>query len=298
MRQGLLTALGELSLVAAAAFLASQVAIQLVARPVALTAAAGPVAGAPPAPALDRKGMAEAVASRNLFRGRTGTAGAEEAAVPPEGPAPLAANLLGTVVDETGGRSFAIVDDNESRQQVVLFVGETFRPGTVLKSVERNRVVFLRDGREEALERLREGKEGGGGPAPAPSRASARPPDRALPGGPTINVRQTGEFSRVVDRKDADAAFADMGKIMQQVRVVPNFTEGKPDGFRLFNIRPNSVFAQLGLANGDVLRRVNGLEISGPEQALQMFTQLREASSIALDLTRANKNLSLQVEVR
>jgi len=58
------------------------------------------------------------------------------------------------------------------------------------------------------------------------------------------------------------------------------------------------MFSRLGLANGDIIRRINGLEISGAEQAMQAFVQLREASNINLDLTRANRNLTLNFEVR
>ncbi len=243
--------------------------------------------------------LAEAIISRNLFGSRVDSP-ASETGGGPAMPAsfPLPVQLLGTVVDSGGGRSFAILDDTEARKQVLLFVGESFRPGAILKEVARNRAVFIRDGREEVVERAREG-----GKASLPSglpRApvAAEEGGRGKPAEPDLNVRRTGENSFVVDRRELDGAVGNLTQLASQVRLVPNFADGKPDGFRIFNIRPNSLFSKLGMANGDVIRRVNGLEVSGAEQALQAFSQLRESSSITLDLSRANRNLTLQFEVR
>jgi general secretion pathway protein C len=303
--------LGDLLLLGLAAFFASQVAARLL-WPAATPAGDGHAGGAgapraapsatPSGPVLDE--VADAVVARNLFNSRTVTPEGEPGSgSAPVSAAPLPVQLLGTVVDSGGGRSLAILDDTEARKQVVLLVGESIRPGAILASVSRNRVVFLRDGREEALEKVRDAAPSR--PA-APGAQASRSAPPGLPvdrgggaeGEPAVGVRRTGENQYVVDRREIEGAMGNLSQLAAQVRLVPNFSEGKADGFRIFNIRPNSLFSKLGVANGDVLRRVNGLEISGAEQALQAFTQLKEASSINLDISRANRNLTLQFEVR
>jgi general secretion pathway protein C len=89
-----------------------------------------------------------------------------------------------------------------------------------------------------------------------------------------------------------------MSKLMTQIRVVPNFTDGQPDGFKIFAIRPGSLFAKIGLQNGDVLKRVNGVEIQGPEQAFEAYQRLKDETSIQIDLVRRNENKTLNYEVR
>ena len=101
-----------------------------------------------------------------------------------------------------------------------------------------------------------------------------------------------------MDRREVEGVIQDFNKLLTQVRVVPHFADGKPDGFKIFNIRPGSLFASLGMVNGDIIKRVNGLEITGPEQALQMFQQLRDESTVTVDLERFRKNLTLQYEIR
>ena len=68
--------------------------------------------------------------------------------------------------------------------------------------------------------------------------------------------------------------------------VVPAFRNGQPLGFKLFAIRAGSLPAALGLANGDVVTHVNGLELRSPDDALAVYTQLRGARDLSVRLLR------------
>ncbi len=212
----------------------------------------------------------------------------------PESTLPL--KLRGTVVQVRGERSFAIIQDTGTRQQQIHFVGDEVREGTILTSVTRNRVVLLRNGREEILE-----KDEDQNSASPTVRSRARPTrtarSRAATQGP-VTVRKVGDNNFVMDRREVEGMLQDFNKLLTQIRAVPHFADGKPDGFKIFNIRPGSFFASLGMVNGDIIKRVNGLDITGPEQALQMFQQLRDESQVTVDLERFRKNLTLQYEIR
>ena len=214
----------------------------------------------------------------------------------PESTLPI--KLLGTVVQVNGKRSFAIIQDTGTREQKIHFVGDEIREGTVITSVTRNRVVLLRNGLEEILEKDEEPSE-----SPAAVRSRARPTRTAkarttAKGQEAVTVRKVGDNNFVMDRREVEGVLQDFNKMLTQIRVVPHFADGKPDGFKIFNIRPGSLFASLGMVNGDIIKRVNGLDITGPEQALQMFQQLRDESQVTVDLERFRKNLTLQYEIR
>lgn len=85
--------------------------------------------------------------------------------------------------------------------------------------------------------------------------------------------------------------------IVQPARVVPALEAGKPAGIKLFSIQPTSVYAKLGLENGDVIRRVNGLELSGPESAKAAQEQLKDATELRLDVRRRGKPLRLDFTI-
>jgi hypothetical protein len=84
---------------------------------------------------------------------------------------------------------------------------------------------------------------------------------------------------------------------LERARIVPAMEHGKPVGFKLYAIRPRSLLARLGLANGDTLVRVNGLELSSADDALQVYTKLRAATSVELELVRLGKPVTIAISI-
>lgn len=92
-------------------------------------------------------------------------------------------------------------------------------------------------------------------------------------------------------------ALEDPLSTLRAVRVVPAVQDGAVVGLRLFNIRPNTVLAALGLENGDRLDSINGLSLSSPEKALQAYARLSTAKRLTLKLSRRGKPLEIGVNI-
>lgn len=73
--------------------------------------------------------------------------------------------------------------------------------------------------------------------------------------------------------------------------------EGGP-GARLDGIAPGSLLDALGLRNGDVVRSVNGLDVSTAEAALPAYARLRSARHFVLALERDGQPTTIDVAVR
>ncbi len=67
---------------------------------------------------------------------------------------------------------------------------------------------------------------------------------------------------------------------------MPQYREGRVIGIALFGIRPVSVFARLGLLNGDVLTRVNGESLTDPTKALAQLAALIDSKTGTVDIER------------
>lgn len=78
-----------------------------------------------------------------------------------------------------------------------------------------------------------------------------------------------------------------------QARIIPAFERGVPIGFKLFSIRPGSAWSAAGLENGDVLQRINGLELTSPEKALVVYSTLRCARRFNAEIRRGNERIDL-----
>jgi general secretion pathway protein C len=74
--------------------------------------------------------------------------------------------------------------------------------------------------------------------------------------------------------------------------------KGAVEGFLVTEIRPRGIMDAIGLKNGDILKRVNGYELTSPERAVQVLTALKGQTSFKIDIVRGGQNLSFGYEVR
>ncbi len=187
--------------------------------------------------------------------------------------------LLGTVV--AGKHSAAIVKLAAEREQNVFFKGDTMQPGVKLHDVEPEAVIVERAGK---LERIMM-EEGAALAGPITNRSAAATAAR-----PSI--------SRRVNRKQLQSQIRDFPKLLSQARVIPHFTNGKADGFTISNIVPGSLYTQVGLRNGDIIRKVNGRQVTSAEQAMAMYHALQSAPSIDVELMRGGQVHNVHYDIR
>jgi len=102
----------------------------------------------------------------------------------------------------------------------------------------------------------------------------------------------------VVRRVVVEKWLADTEALAKSVRIVPSLVDGRPDGFKLYAMRPHGILTTLGFKNGDTLQTVNGYELTSPENALLAYMQLRNASEFAVRIVRHGEPLTLTYEIQ
>jgi hypothetical protein len=142
----------------------------------------------------------------------------------------------------------------------------------------------------------------------APTRPTLPPPPDASPSNgsgsddltvaATTDVKQIDDHTYEIDSALLDKLFANPMALARTARVVAAMRNGKPDGFKVYAIKPDSVLAKLGLHNGDTLLMINGTELSSVDKALEVYTKLRDARSITVDLERRGNSLTLTYKIR
>lgn len=164
------------------------------------------------------------------------------------------------------GQAYAVIEDSSSRRQLLYREGDAIKEA-VVKTILNNRVVLNVDGKDEILEM--ESRTRGG------STSRARSPGREIP------TRKTG-----TDAKQAGRVTQSEADLSRQVRVRPYFEKGKRAGVVLSNIRPDSVFAKVGLANNDILLNVNGKQIMGRSDYQTLLQAIESSSDLRLQVRR------------
>ena len=89
-----------------------------------------------------------------------------------------------------------------------------------------------------------------------------------------------------------------LSTLFTQMRAVPSIKEGQTQGFRVFAIRRNSLFQQLGLRNNDVVQRINGMELTDPTRAMGLFEELKGETRLSVDVLRGGQPRTLTYEIR
>lgn len=227
---------------------------------------------------------------RNLF----GDQPIAAAAVSPETPASQATGelrLLGTA--EVDGRGYAVIEDVAGSRQEVFVVGDVVFDGPTLAEVGPGQAVLDWHGRKQTLELATVE------PAPNDTRGRARiERGKSADSESNDGIRRTGASSFLVDRREVEHSMENLNQIATQMRAVPYLKDGKTLGFRVFNIHSNSVFERMGLKNGDVIQRVNGVELDSPTKALALLEDVQTTEEIRIDLLREDAPSTLTYTVR
>jgi hypothetical protein len=111
-------------------------------------------------------------------------------------------------------------------------------------------------------------------------------------------IHQAGTNQYNIDRALVDRLLDNPMTFAKGARVVPAMKNGKAGGFKLYAIRPDSLFARLGFENGDALVRVNGFDLTTADQALEVYAKLRDATSLQIDLERRGQPISITLTIQ
>jgi general secretion pathway protein C len=110
------------------------------------------------------------------------------------------------------------------------------------------------------------------------------------------DIRCDAKHHCVVARAFVDRMLADM--LGPGARFVPSIKDGKPNGFKLYAIRPQSSFGRIGLQNGDTIKAINDSEMTTPDSLLGLHTKLRNASHLSVQVERRGETVTLDYTIR
>jgi general secretion pathway protein C len=228
------------------------------------------------------------ISKRNLFGG-----GAQEPATVRPGEIdlaqiPLALNslglkLVGTVVSGSPAEELAIIEDLGTHKQELYHQGDRVKQALIKRILREN--VIINTGAQDEMLTMK--------PEESPEQAPTSVP---FPRPSTPAAATSGPVR--MERQEIESSFADLNQLMQQVRIRPYMEENKPAGFLLTDIRAGSIFAKMGLRDGDVIQRVNDRTITSTEQAMELYQGLMQGGEIALEIKRGRRIEEIHYDIR
>ncbi len=141
--------------------------------------------------------------------------------------------------------------------------------------------------------------------APAVAAAvTAEPAGPAEPSGGIPAAELDAGITRVSDteyriqRGLVNRILENQSELMRTARVVPHEEGGRVVGVKMYGIRRNSLLGRLGMQNGDVLRTINGFDMTSPDKALEAYARLRESDHLTLSVIRRGQPTSVNFNIQ
>ncbi|MBI3545460.1 MAG: PDZ domain-containing protein [Gammaproteobacteria bacterium] len=187
--------------------------------------------------------------------------------------------LNGVIASVNGG--YALISANGQPQESFA-IGQSISGGAVLHAVYPDRVVIQRNGALESL--ILEGED-----KSAPNQWAAPTPAASAPNRPAMssngNVVEETSPNHYVVQRDQLAAQMRTPEFLSQATMAP----ASNGGFLVRTMQPGSIYQKLGLRPGDVIRTVNGQAINSAEDAMRLYQQVANLSSVQIEVLRGGK---------
>ena len=185
-------------------------------------------------------------------------------------------DLKGTIaVDENIG--YAIVEERGKGSQKLYRIGEMIGSARLIR-VTRKAAILNSDGRDLVM-KIKE-----------PEADSSR--------GRLSSREGLQQNDIAVSREEVTLTMGDLKTIMSHAVVRPYLADGAQHGFIISNIVPGSLYERLGLKNGDVVTSVNGTELTGVDDAMQLVNTMQSGGDISVSLLRNGANETLNYSFR
>jgi general secretion pathway protein C len=207
--------------------------------------------------------------------------------------------LLATMISTKPEDSYATIVNTENQKQGAYSVGDQVPGATgAIKEIHYKYVDFENSGRIERLVLAGAIVPMVAAAPVAEEPASTGEPVDDLQASIDAGIKKINDNQYEIDKSLVDKVLLNPMAVAKGARVVPAVKNGKPDGFKLYAIRPSSVYAKLGLTNGDTLQSINGFELTSADKALEVYTKLREATQLEVEVTRRGKPMTLKYSIR
>ncbi len=184
------------------------------------------------------------------------------------------------------GIVMGVVEEQASKKQALYRLHEQIPGLGEVADIQRDGMLIRQGNLEEWLELGLTEK-----PA-IPGNSTAVPPSAASTQAPGTPLR------KVVDRREVELAMNDLPKLMTQARAMPHMINGAVNGFRIEYMAPASFYEKIGIQTGDILQRVNGVDIRDPGTMLNLLQQLKNERVVKLDMVRNNQPSTVTYELR
>ena len=179
-----------------------------------------------------------------------------------------------------------IVAQNNTKQTHISSVGDMFKEYTLIK-VFAKYVIFEKNNKEYKL-------------SMSDTKTKSSYTTVQKPKAKPINNRNIEKIDDVytIKRKELNLYKKDLSKIWKNVSIKEIKKDGKIDGFKINRISSKSIFEDLGLKKGDIIKGVNNVTLKSYADAFKIYGKIDKIDNIQFTILRDNEIMEMEYEIK
>ncbi len=204
----------------------------------------------------------------------------------------LPITLIGTLVHSNPNKSVAAIEIKSKNVSGSYTVGAEIEGMAKLEAIQRG-IIYFRNMNNGALEFIEMNQTN------KLSFDNTAKPSTALPATTGKEIQSIGNNTFKIKRTDLNKYLNDLSSLLMQARAVPNrdSTTGEINGYRLVDFQPGSIFEQLGIPRGTLIKSAGGEPVTNVQAAMEMFNKMKKESSVELGLEVNGSNQTYKYEI-
>lgn len=192
--------------------------------------------------------------------------------------------------------SIAIFEVNKGKDDRILKEGQTLKRFTIA-SIQRQRVILEnKRGKFECI-RLQSRLEKRGNRRNYRNQRSLKRSKRHKTRRKERNISKKGPYQYEINQRYLNRQIRS-GKYMRNMRSLPSYEKGRPNGVKVTGFKRNHIFRKMGLRPGDIINSVSSHELKKPTDAVKVFNSLSNKRSFTIELNRRGELITLEYKVK
>jgi general secretion pathway protein C len=110
------------------------------------------------------------------------------------------------------------------------------------------------------------------------------------------SIKMVGNNRYEVPRSTVDQLLEDR-LIAEDARIIPTYTDSVAVGYKIYAIRPRSVFHAIKLTDGDMLASIGGVALTSPEALAEVRAVVRSSQVVIVELIRRAEPVQITISI-
>lgn len=186
-----------------------------------------------------------------------------------------------------------IITVEKKSKATILAIGDNI-DGFVLKDGGEDFAIFVKNSKEYTLNlKTKKSNLKINNSTPTMEKKIPKHKKPKKPEGEIVNVGG----KKLIDRSLLKHYANNLDEVYKNIGVREVKKNGKIEGFRVSFIKRNSLFSQLGVRRGDIIKKVNGMEMNSYNAGFDLYRNLDKVDNVTIVIERRNKEMELEYEV-